>query len=633
MKKITSMVLCVVMVMSLLAIPVCAEDASVVIAKSGSTITATYTGNTGSNNVIILAAYNSQNGKLRSVSSKALSSGKTVSLNFENGRTYKAFVMNKASLKPLCENAFYGEDSYTGTVEVPMIDGAQAEAFSNAIREYTDARLLLDELIDLDISDADNSAKRSEYLAKVDEAMSAYEDVLKTSAALYYISDNKIKTQSAEIEEIEDNIGLYATKDEQLHWAERLTEMYDSVKGGNKIKQLAQMLGCDAATAYEQLVASQDILRGKYMADAQTADNWVKGLTVVKTASKVGLVVGATIATAGAGGATLTGATGLWLGTADAVIDVGKTTATVIYGDDSKIVSDYEKFFAPITTASTIFSVCTLGSASPGEVIACLGDLKQTFEEKTGFSIDRLSFELSNGKLVMDVIKENMKKEDFELFMKDPAFIGSDKYDRLLTAKDYYDLKRDEVTDEAIEKTLKDADILDNTETLSDFKDEQNEFEKLVKTKAKNPDDEEEDETPPPKPTPVHTGNPTPKPTPTIEYIEEYYYGHLIKHYVDHSINKDVGTYEDYWYNRDKDEWVLVSRDLYDKNGNKQSSTSYDGKTGKMYHYYSWTDGENPGSIHTNIQYYSDDFDGTPPELPEGVTEQMQFLYQMIYFI
>lgn len=392
-------------------------------------------------------------------------------------------------------------------------------------------------------------------------------------------------------------------------------------------------MGCDATEAYAQLVASQNILHGAYMDKADVMDKWVKGLTVVKTGAKVGLVVGATIATAGAGGATVAGATGLWLGTADAVVDVGKTTATIIYGDESKSVKDIDNFFKPVTTASMVFSIITFDAASTGEKLAILYDTKEALDSelknRTGYSLDDFTnFQYSGGKLHAELRSKVLTNEQVKNLLRDPALIGDDGSKELIKGRDRLEEEREEITDEKIERILKDGNVLNGNETLDDFKDERNEFEKRVKTKNANKDEEEnnEEETPSPSLKPTHAPEPTP--TPRVTYHEEYIYGHLIKYYYDNEIKHFVGVYEDYNYNRTLGEWVLVDLTRYSDDGLLLSRTGYYGDdSGRISSHYTYTDGENLGSIWTKTDYYGK-YDDV--QLPDGVTDQIKNVEQYI---
>ena len=127
--------------------------------------------------------------------------------------------MNLGTMVPLCDSAFYGEDAYEGSVEVPCIDDAVAEATTTAIREYADARLLVDELMELDLDAVEgNSAKLNEYLGKVNDAIAAYDDVMKSAAVLYNVAGKSAETQNTELASMEDaDISLMATEAEQLH--------------------------------------------------------------------------------------------------------------------------------------------------------------------------------------------------------------------------------------------------------------------------------------------------------------------------------------------------------------------------------------------------------------------------------
>ena len=129
-------------------------------------------------------------------------------------------------------------------------------------------------------------------------------------------------------------------------WATMITKAYDEGKNGQKLKNIANMMGLNGADkedcrkAYKALQTAQGIMKGIYEADqaekeAATWDNIVKTAKVLQTAGKVAAVV-ATVATAGSsvgllefGGAAFDGV--------DALLDVADTGAMLILGENNSI--------------------------------------------------------------------------------------------------------------------------------------------------------------------------------------------------------------------------------------------------------------------------------------------------------
>lgn len=592
--------------MTFLAVTASAEAPALAIKKSSNSnaVIATFSGDFGKDDVIILTSYTGLNDPIDTFQIKSLSKAKFLTTAFKSDHVYKAMAVNMKTMKPLCETVSYSEGTYRGSVEVPYVDGAVAEATTAAIREYTEAKLKVDELLALDLDAVEgNAEKLAEYEALVEDAQAAYDDAMKAAAVLYSVSDEYVTENSAKLTSMEE-AKLMATDAEQQHWAEQITKLYDSIKGTWKLKQFAAMLGCDVKEAKALLDASQDILRGKYLKDAKAADNWVKGLTVIKTGCKVGLVVGATIATYGAGGATLTGATGLWLGTADAVVDVGRTTAVIAYGDDSKEVAHYEKVFAPVTTTATIFSILTFSGASAGEKIACLGDINEWAREKFGFSSEELSFKLSGGKLMMDIFQKGMTKDNFQKLLNDPAFIGNDKYERLLDAKSLFDEGRDIISMDKLAEILDEGNVIEKGSEKDEYDELFDSFEEVATEELDQKRAEEAGD--------------------GITYCVEG--GTHGKKYFQNANGDYVGRYEIYY------EGVLTDVYMYDDNGTLLWRTNYDYKSGTTKHpgrktcYTSYTNGRNwdEGSVETSVHYYFEDSDIA--KLPPGVTEQVKYI-------
>ena len=596
-KKLMSILLCLSITAAIMPAAWADNVPALTLTNNDGTITAVYSGaNGGAGDQIILAEYG-LSGALKNMQTTDAVKGATLTTTKQNGRIYKAFAMNLGTMAPLCESAFYGEDAYTGTVGVPYIEGAVADATTTAVREYTDARLLIDELSELDLNVVEgDSAKLNEYLTKVDTAIAAYDDVMKSAAVLYSVAEKSAETQNTELASMEDaDISLMATNEEQLHWAEELTKKYDAIQGANKLKQLGAMLGCDAREAYQQLAAAQDILRGKYMGDAEAATRWIKGLTVVKTGCKVGLLVGATVATAGAGGATLLEATGLIVNGVDTVIDVEKTTATLILGDEHNVVKKLEEKTKFISDTAFVFSILTLNTASDADRLAFLGDVNERVREKTGYSIDELNLKLMDGSLTMEILNKMIKKEDFGDIMSTPALSGKNFYENLSGAKDRLDEKREEITEETLKDILDEGDVIDKGSEQDEYDALFDSFEEVATQELdeKRADECDDEIT-------YHIDKGT----------------HASKYYT----NKDgeyVGRREVYY------EDVLTDVYMYDDDGKILSRTSYDYKTGRKTHYTSYTDGNNLGSIETSTQFYFDD--------SSVVTEQPHYVQQWVY--
>ena len=620
-RKITSILLCLSIIAAF--IPAAMADTApivipdLIITNNDGTITAEYSGESGGEGDLLILAEYGLSGALKSMQTTDAVKGATVTTTKQNGRIYKAFAMNLNTMVPLCESAFYGEDAYEGSVEVPYIEGAVAEATTTAIREYADARLLVDELLELDLDAVEgDSAKLNEYLAKVDDAITAYDDVMKSAAVLYSVAEKSAETQNTELASMEDaDISLMATNAEQLHWAEEISKKYDAIKGAEKLKQLGAMLGCDAREAYEQLKAAQDILRGKYMKDAESATRWIKGLTVVKTGCKVGLVIGATVATAGAGGATVMGATGLLVSTADATVDVGKTTATVIFGDEDKTVKMLEEKTKIVSDTAFVFSILTFNTASIGEKIACLGDVKLWAEDKMGCTTEELAFKMSGGKLMMDILTQGVTKENFEKLLNDTSFIDNSSHQKLLKATDLFNDGRNEITFDTLIDILDKGNVIEKGSEQDEYDALFDSFEEVAKEEL----DEKRAE---------------------ASTDEITYHDNMENAGVKYYTNKNgdfVGRFERYSYSVKNKCMSLQEVSYYDDNGKLEYRTTYDIDTGteltagRTISYESFTDGTEPGSIQTIIKYFYSDEDVSHYEKAEigGMKSVEEWIYYL----
>lgn len=169
-------------------------------------------------------------------------------------------------------------------------------------------------------------------------------------------------------------------------WAENLTKQYDALRGGQRYKQLAQQLGTDTKTAVEQMALAQKIIyNAAFLEEAEAEkseyNRSVNVLEGYKTGSKVGLFVGATIAT---GGGTLTSLAGssmslpaagaVIVGGVDCIVDVGQTTSSIILGEDHQVTVDFKEAGDVIQPVSMVVSLVTLDPTSAVEELAFLGE-------------------------------------------------------------------------------------------------------------------------------------------------------------------------------------------------------------------------------------------------------------------
>jgi hypothetical protein len=169
-------------------------------------------------------------------------------------------------------------------------------------------------------------------------------------------------------------------------WAENLSKQYDALRGAQRYKQLAEQLGTDTKTAVEQMELAQKIIRNaadQEEAQAEVAE-YTRSINVVegyKTGSKVGLFVGATIAT---GGGTLTALAGssmsvpvagaIIVGGVDCIVDVGQTTSSIILGEDHQVTVDFKEAGEVIQPISMVMGLVTMDPTSAIDEIAFLGE-------------------------------------------------------------------------------------------------------------------------------------------------------------------------------------------------------------------------------------------------------------------
>jgi hypothetical protein len=169
-------------------------------------------------------------------------------------------------------------------------------------------------------------------------------------------------------------------------WAENLAKQYDALRGAKRYQQLAKQLGTDTKTAVEQMTLASKILRNaadleEAQAEAAEYNRSLNVVTTYKTASKVGLFVGATIATGGGSLASLAGssmtvggAAAVVVGGVDCIVDVGQTTSTIVLGEDHQVTVGFKEASVVISPVSAVVGLVTLDPTKAEGVIAFVGE-------------------------------------------------------------------------------------------------------------------------------------------------------------------------------------------------------------------------------------------------------------------
>jgi predicted component of type VI protein secretion system len=302
------------------------------------------------------------------------------------------------------------EEAEPITVEVEREPEPQAlqtanEATALALRYYIYARLKTEELIAVDYESMPDEA----FESLMDELVAVWETADALAAGAEKITDQAVLlletasvSQTAANAQKQAQFTTLAAKlsdfsvmpladssgeviDRQT-WAENLTKQYDALRGAQRYKQLAQQLGTDTRTAVEQMALAQKIIRNA--ADLEEAqaevEAYTRSINIVegyKTASKVGLFVGATIATGGGSLTALAGSSmsvpvagAVIVGGVDCIVDVGKTTSSIILGEDHQVTVDFEKAGDVLQPVSMVMGLVTMDPTSAVEQVAFLGE-------------------------------------------------------------------------------------------------------------------------------------------------------------------------------------------------------------------------------------------------------------------
>jgi len=164
-------------------------------------------------------------------------------------------------------------------------------------------------------------------------------------------------------------------------WAENFTAEYDSMKGGQAIKQLAKQLGMDAKAVHEQLVLAQEIIQNDALSDADYYDKLLKIAQGTKSACKVGLFVAGTVASGGgslaalgASSVTLAQAGAVIVGGADCIVDVATTGSTIFLGENHQVTLGFEDVKNNLAPVSAVIGLLNFNPAETGDQLAYIGD-------------------------------------------------------------------------------------------------------------------------------------------------------------------------------------------------------------------------------------------------------------------
>lgn len=279
------------------------------------------------------------------------------------------------------------------------------EATVIALRQYIYARLATEAFLTADIS-----AMTAEELSEMaDELLLAWENAGLFSSTAMELTDTAVlllemptvkqtsavgqpqaKFMTLAAMPLNFSLVAYAAESgrqiDPQTWAENLTKQYDALNGAKRYQQLAQQLGTDAKTAYEQMALAQKIIRNA--AELEEAEGVVNAYTEsinylqgVKTASKVGVFVVGTVVTGGgslsalgASSWSLGQAGGVIVGGADCIVDIAATGSNIILGENHQVTVGFDDVKEKLAPVSAVVGLASFNSAETGEQLAYIGD-------------------------------------------------------------------------------------------------------------------------------------------------------------------------------------------------------------------------------------------------------------------
>lgn len=279
------------------------------------------------------------------------------------------------------------------TVRVPALPDEMRpleKAISLAVSHYVYGRVKLEAFITADFTQMTlQEAERmvndlEEIWSELDKTISGTQIIAELT--LNALEENGITQTSFRSGETGGIMLLAAggTVQTPQEWAEDLTRKYDAIKGGQKLKQLAENMGEDVREVYKQFQLAQSIIHDSAMSEADKMDKYMKIAMATKTGCKVGLFVGAAILTGGgslgAMGATSVGvgeAGALILGGVDAVVDVASTGSTIIMGEDhvtTAKINEVKDVLAPVSAVVGLVTLNPTSISEAGGTISYIGE-------------------------------------------------------------------------------------------------------------------------------------------------------------------------------------------------------------------------------------------------------------------
>ena len=282
---------------------------------------------------------------------------------------------------------------------------AANKATTIALKQYIHARLATEIYMSLDPS----SMTMEELAQMADEVLLAWESAEVLSASAEELTNRAVKVlEMASREDALNELNASsvlnriirlskssgstayaagtARKLDPQNWAENLTKQYDALRGGQRYQQLANQLGTDARTAYEQMALAQKIIQNAAALEEAEADvnAWTESINYlqgVKTASKVGVFVvgtivtgGGTVSALGSSSMTLGTATGVVVGGADCIVDIGATGSSIILGENNQVTIGFNELKDKLAPVSAVVGLAGFNAAETGEQLTYIGD-------------------------------------------------------------------------------------------------------------------------------------------------------------------------------------------------------------------------------------------------------------------
>jgi len=322
------------------------------------------------------------------------------------------------------------------------------EATTIALKQYLYARLLTEAYITMDVSNMDfdalNDATNELYAAWENAKISAQtaEDIANRTVTILESAqlsrqdiDQRKESMFARIYNAFPSFTIIAQAAESGRkldpqtWAENLTKQYDALQGGKRYQQLANQLGVDAKTAFEQMELAQKIIQNAAaLEEAEGEVNaWTDSINYlmgIKTSSKVGVFVvgtvvtgGGTLSALGASSMSLPTAGAVIVGGADCIVDIATTGSTIILGENDQVTLGFNDLKDILGPVSAVVGLATFNGGETGEQLSYIGDTLTDwfFENKVmGIKLD--------DKKVSAKIYDNTTEAEVEKSLQEDGF-------------------------------------------------------------------------------------------------------------------------------------------------------------------------------------------------------------------